>query len=417
MENYGRLDPATGLNSRLKDFLSSLDEALDGALAARVDLLVIAGDVYKSRDPSPTHQREFARRIRRIVDAGVQVFIVAGNHDIPLSAGRASSVEIFRALDVRGVSLARTVGVQRIETPAGPVQVLAFPWTVRSHIVAQPEMKNKTIAELNEAMVQLNRAKLLADAQTLDPALPSILVGHAHVFGARVGAERLLTMGSDPVYDLSTFDLPGVDYVALGHIHKHQVLAYGDPPVVYPGSIDRVDFGEEGEDKGWVYVEVPEKGRANPEFRRVNARPFVTIDARVTGENPTEDVVRAIARKGNLIPDAVVKLRIDVPAERLPELRDDDIRAQLKGAFFLAPIERNVQRQTRQRVTLGGMGIQHAPPLDALSIYLAEKQLDPERREILLRYARHLVEPGAPAPSMSNGPSEPTPTPAAAATA
>ena len=73
-------------------------------------------------------------------------------------------------------------------------------------------------------MIDLNRAKLRLEAEALDPTLPAIVVGHAHLFGARIGAERLLTMGSDPMYDLQTFDLPGVDFVALGHIHKHQVL-------------------------------------------------------------------------------------------------------------------------------------------------------------------------------------------------
>src|SRR5580765_7209817 len=94
MENYGRLNPESGLNQRLHDFLSSLDQALDAALADGVDLVVFAGDIYKTRDPTPTHQREFARRIHRLSAAGVKTFIVAGNHDIPLSAGRATSVDI-----------------------------------------------------------------------------------------------------------------------------------------------------------------------------------------------------------------------------------------------------------------------------------------------------------------------------------
>src|SRR5258708_24563094 len=90
MENYGRINPETGLNQRLHDFLGSLDQAIDGAIEANVDLVVFAGDIYKTRDPTPTHQREFARRIFRLSSAGIKVVIVAGNHDIPLSAGRAS---------------------------------------------------------------------------------------------------------------------------------------------------------------------------------------------------------------------------------------------------------------------------------------------------------------------------------------
>jgi exonuclease SbcD len=392
MENYGRINPETGLNQRLHDFLHSLDQALDGALAASVDLVVIAGDIYKTRDPTPTHEREFARRIRKVLDAGVPVFIAAGNHDIPLSPGRATSVDIFRALEVPRITVARTLSLHTLDTPGGTVQILAFPWSVRSQVLAASAYKNLSIADLNQAMIDLSRGKLLELSAELDPTLPTILVGHAHLFGARIGSERILTMGSDPMYDLRTFDLPGVDYVALGHIHKHQALAYGDPPIVYAGSLDRVDFSEEQEEKGWVYVEILEKGRAEWQFRKVQARPFVIVDARVESDNPTEDVVKAIARVGESLRDAVVKLRIDVPPERLAELRDEDIRIQLKTAYYVAPIERNVRRRTRHRWGDAGASIQHARPLDALATYLERQNVEPERRDLLLSYARALLD-------------------------
>src|SRR3979411_1239554 len=90
MENYGRINPETGLNQRLHDFLNSLDQAIDGAIEAQVDLVVFAGDIYKTRDPTPTHQREFARRIHRLSLAGIRTMILAGNHDLPPSARRAT---------------------------------------------------------------------------------------------------------------------------------------------------------------------------------------------------------------------------------------------------------------------------------------------------------------------------------------
>ncbi|MDQ6671310.1 MAG: exonuclease SbcCD subunit D [Chloroflexota bacterium] len=390
MENYGRINPETGLNQRLHDFLRSLDEAIDGAIQAGVDLVVFAGDIYKTRDPTPTHQREFARRIRRLSSAGVQTLIVAGNHDIPLSAGRATSVDIFRALEVPSVIVARTIGTHVIQTRNGPLQVLAFPWTVRSAVLAQPEFKNHTISELNQAMIDLNRAKLRMDAEALDASLPTMVIGHAHLFGARIGAERLLTMGNDPMYDMQTFDLPGVDFVALGHIHKHQALNYA-PTVVYAGSIDRVDFGEQDENKGWVYVEIPEKGRAEWDFRKVAARPFLTIEAKVESDNATEDVVRAIVRQAGKLDNAVVKLRIDVPPERVVELREDDIRSQLKGAYFLAPFERTTRQRPRGRWGSAGTALQRAGPIEALTVYLEHQKVDADRRAVLVRHARTLM--------------------------
>src|SRR5215472_13830303 len=131
MENYGRINSETGLNQRLHDFLNSLDQAIDGALAENVDVVVFAGDIYKTRDPTPTHQREFAKRIHKLSAAGVHTVLVAGNHNVPLSAGRASSVDIFRALEIEHVTVARTLSSHRLETRSGALQLIAFPWAVR----------------------------------------------------------------------------------------------------------------------------------------------------------------------------------------------------------------------------------------------------------------------------------------------
>jgi exonuclease SbcD len=391
MENYGRINPETGLNQRLHDFLNSLDQAIDAAIAKQVDLVAFAGDIYKTRDPTPTHQREFARRVQRLSSAGIQTVLVAGNHDVPMSSGRATSVDIFRALEIPSVTVARTIGTHRVQTRSGPVQVVAFPWAVRSAVLAQPEFKNCTIAELNQALIDLTRAQLHAQAEALDPHLPAIIVGHAHLFGARVGAERLLTMGSDPMYDVQTFDLPSIDFVALGHIHKHQVLHYAAPQMVYAGSINRVDFGEQDEPKGWVYVEIGGKGHAEWEFQPVEARRFVTIEARVESDNATEDIVRAIARQADQLPDAIVRVRIDVEPERASEVREDDIRQQLKSAYYIVPIERTNRSRPRSRWGNAGAAIQRAGPLEALSLYLEHQKVEPARRDTLLRYARMLM--------------------------
>ena len=51
VENYGRVDPLTGLSTRLIDFLYSLDQVVEHALTEDVDLVLLAGDAYKGRGP------------------------------------------------------------------------------------------------------------------------------------------------------------------------------------------------------------------------------------------------------------------------------------------------------------------------------------------------------------------------------
>lgn len=390
MENYGRINPETGLNTTLEAFCAAFDQAIDRAIDEPVDLVVLAGDIYKTRDPTPTHQREFARRIQRLIQAQIPVFIAPGNHDIPMAAHRASSVDIFRTLELPGVTVARTIGRWTIPTRAGPIQVLGLPWVTRSQILSRDEFKNKTIEQLNEEMVRVAGERLRELAESLDPSLPAIVVGHAHVGGARVGAERLLAMGNDPMFDQSTFlDLPHVAYVALGHIHKHQVLARDPKLMLYPGSINRVDFGEEDEPKGFVLAEI-EGEEADYRFIQVDARRFLTIDAVADSDDPTRDVLKAIYRAGEGVRDAVVRLRIKTSRALAGRIDEQEIRGQLKDAFLLVPIQRELTDLDRERAT--AHDFRGKTPRELLQLYLEGKNVPADRRQRLLDLARGLME-------------------------
>jgi exonuclease SbcD len=268
--------------------------------------------------------------------------------------------------------------------------VLGLPWVTRSQFLTRDEYKNKTIEELNKAMVEVAVDTLRGEAEQLDPSVPAILVGHAHVYGARIGAERLLSMGTDPVFDWGDLvDLSNLDYVALGHIHKHQCLSWEHPPVVYSGSINRVDFSEENEDKGFVVATV-ERGDCTWEFVPVRARSFLTIDARAEGEDPTAEVLKAIFRVGDRVRESVVRLRIKTTRAAATRLNEDEIRGQLKDAFYLLPIQREFLDQDRERA--GGRDFQGKTPLELLQIYLEGKNVPADRRDILLTHARILLD-------------------------
>ncbi|NLF65986.1 MAG: exonuclease SbcCD subunit D, partial [Chloroflexi bacterium] len=80
--NYGRHDPETGLPVRVVDFLNALDQIVERAIAEQVDLVLFAGDAYKDRNPQPTFQREWGRRMIRLSRAGIPTVLLVGNHDI-----------------------------------------------------------------------------------------------------------------------------------------------------------------------------------------------------------------------------------------------------------------------------------------------------------------------------------------------
>jgi exonuclease SbcD len=390
MENYGRLDPASGMHSRLIDYLDRLDEAIDYGLAEGADAVLIAGDVYKNRTPNPTHQREFAKRVRRIRRAGLPIFILVGNHDISPAAGRAHSIEIFDTLAVEGVTIAERAGLHMIETRAGPLQILALPWVTRHNLLTREELRLASFLEVETMLMERIENFLRTAAEDLDPDIPTVLTIHGTIDGATLGAERQIMLGKDLVLPKSFVALPGVDYVAMGHIHKHQSLGQ-HPPVVYPGSIERIDFGEEHEDKGCVLVELA-KGATSWHFHKLAARPFVTVDVDVRNSSEPQARVAAAIEKQALA-GAVVRVRVEATQEQAALLRVDEIQDQIDGfgASHVAAIAVEVERAGRGRLAgaerdlLDGL-----TPRRALELYLRSRNTPDERIAALLAAAEEL---------------------------
>ena len=395
VENYGRPDPGTGLSTRLGDFLAALDEVVDCALDERVDLVLLAGDAYKGRDPSQTHQREFARRLSRLSNAGISTFMLVGNHDLPNAVSRATAVEIFHTLQVPHVYIGDSLQIYDVPTPSGPLQILAVPWPRRGGIMTREDSRGLTIDEIRQELENRLTAAIQARVDQLNPEVPAILTGHLTVNGATTGTERSMMLGQDHVLLASSMHQPQLEYVALGHIHKHQILRQDPPMVVYSGSLQRVDFSEEAEQKGFCLVELDPSAPVGQrmvdfQFRTVNARPFVTVDVRLTAGDvdPTGTVIRAIARKD--IQDAVVRVRITLPAELEPHLRESDIRQALAEAHYIAAISQ--QTEDARRTRLGTEAAEGLQPMQALRLYLEGRSVEPERQEKMLRYAEGLAE-------------------------
>ena len=185
---------------------------------------------------------------------------------------------------------------------------------------------------------------------------------------------------------------PTLDYVALGHIHKHQVLST-NPYVVYSGSLERVDFGEEDDEKGFCVIDLdaagpPGRRLVDFRFQPVKARRFLTIPVSVTAEqDPTQEALKAIARRR--VDGAIVRVRVEMPQEVEALLRENEVRSALASAQFVTPIVRDVTRERRTR--LGGTPVEGLSPQDALRLYLETASVPAERAELLLSYAERLI--------------------------
>ncbi|NMC80333.1 MAG: exonuclease SbcCD subunit D [Chloroflexi bacterium] len=397
MASYGRHDPSTGLPLRVLDFLKALDTIVDTAIQEKVDLVLFAGDAYKDRTPAPTYQREWGRRMIRLSEAGIPTFLLVGNHDLSPATGRANALQEFDTLQVPHLHvLSRPAFLAPDELEGLPLQLLALPWISRSGLMAALEMSgakpDEVFAELGGQLEELMQTWL----DRADPNLPTILMAHASVQGAKYGGERSVMLGSDLVLPGKLVRDPRLDYVALGHIHKAQNLnESAQPPVIYPGSIERVDFGEVSDDKYFVIAQVA-RGQAEVDWRKLEGRRF--IDRRVeltSAEEIMAQLQQALPGPAEL-EGAIVRLTVDYPRQ-WDTLIDEAALRQYAGAAFEFHLVRRPQIEARLRLP-GDATISSLQPLELLNLYWKSTNTKSKEVEELQKLAAEVISAEAETP-------------------
>jgi exonuclease SbcD len=392
MANYGRHDPQTGLPMRVMDFLKSLDEIIDTAIQENIDLVLFAGDAYKDRNPAPTFQREWGKRIMRLSRAGIPTLLLVGNHDLSPALNRAHALDAFETLAVPDVHvLDQPVFLTPAELNDLPVQVIAIPWITRSAFIARLEMSTidpgQVIEQMEERLTQVVQ-DWLTEA---DPGLPVILLAHATVQGARYGGERTIMLGGDLVLPGSLVKDPRLDYVALGHIHKPQDLNEGShPPVIYPGSIERVDFGEAGEDKFFIVAQVS-KGSTEVDWRPLkNIRPFIDLHIRLTSPDNINERLLARLPKPKKMEGAIIRLVVDYPREWENLIDESALRRAAETAFEFHLVKRP-EMETRVRLP-EDQSIGSLSPQMLLEIYWRSTHTEKDEVKALGNLAERVIQ-------------------------
>ncbi|HNR02151.1 MAG TPA: exonuclease SbcCD subunit D [Anaerolineaceae bacterium] len=388
---HGKHDPETGLPIRVLDFLKALDTIVDTAIAEKVDLVVFAGDAYKDRAPSPTFQREWGKRIIRLPLAGIPTLLLVGNHDISPASGRAHTLQEFDTLQVPKV---RVLNKPELLKPADlwglPLQVLALPWVFRSGLMANLELSAADGDIINEELEKRLTTVLQARMDELDPALPTVLVGHGSVEGAVYGNERTVMLGKDLVLPGSLAKDPRLDYAALGHIHKHQDLNPGQhPPVVYPGSIERVDFGEAADEKGFIIAEV-DKGNTSYRFIRLHGRAFFDRMVRITEKDGMMEKILSALPAQVETANAIIRLVIEYPRELDMFIDEPAIREKCAAALEFHLIRRP-QEEARLRLP-HDQTIASLTPLELLSTYWKSIHTQPKEIDELQSLAQEIIQ-------------------------
>jgi DNA repair protein SbcD/Mre11 len=250
-----------------------------------------------------------------------------------------------------------------------PLQVIAMPWIARSGLMATTGETDSTQAfsRIEDNMGQLIEGWL----EECDPSLPIVLTAHASIEGAKFGGERLVMLGNDLVLTGSLVKNPKLSYVAMGHIHKPQDVNEGhQPPVIYPGSIERVDFGEAKEDRFFVIADVEQGKDTKVEWSQLTGvRKF--IDRRTTltsSEEATKQLMAALPSQKEMS-DAIVRLVVEYPREWDTLIDEPALRKYTADTFEFHFVKRP-QSESRARLPEGQV-VSSLSPLELLDQYLA----------------------------------------------
>ena len=387
--SHGKINPETGINTRLEDFVNTLRICIDRAIEEPVDLVLFGGDAFPDATPPPYVHEAFASQFRRLADANIPAILLVGNHDQHSQGNGGASLSIYRTLVVPGFIVGDAIATHRLNTRSGEIQIITLPWLNRSTLLTRPETEGLGLAEVNEMLIQKLQPVLEAEIRRLDRSIPTVLLAHLMADRANLGAEKFLAVGKGFTIPISMLTRPEFDYVALGHVHQHQNLnPANDPPVVYPGSIERVDFSEEKEEKGYIMLEV-RSGKAEWEFCPLPARPFLTIEIDISSqEDPLEAVLNAIAKEE--IEDKVVRLIYKLRSQQLDLINTSAIDRALQTAHSYSIRPELVSQLARPRLPELGVG-NTLDPIEALTTYLNNREDLKDIQKDLLEAAETLL--------------------------
>ena len=397
VENYGRVDAATGIHTRLLDFEKSLSICVTKAIEEKIDFFLLCGDAYKTAYPTPTQQKLLMNQLLRLYKEKIPVVIIVGNHDHPLSFGKTNALEVFGNLPVDGFHVFSKPDSIRLKTKSGLVQIIGIPWPTRHNLVVHKHHRFKNATEITSYLSQQVGNIIKHLAEQLDPTVPAILASHLTVStGIFSGSEKCAVFGNDPVLLPSQLAISPFDYVALGHLHRYQNLnPFGGAPVVYSGSIERVDFGELKEPKGFCRVAIStEKGTdgslkksCDYEFEKLPIRPMIQIELTLQVGDQTQQVIDAIARHD--ITDAIIKIVYHVSPEGKDTVDLHAVQRACVAAHYIAgivPVHKPVVHQRRAAVK-ATMDISQA-----LDMYFTSKEFGDDEKEKLIEKGMHLYQ-------------------------
>jgi exonuclease SbcD len=385
ISNYAPLNPSTGMSKRIDDFILAFDHIMNYAIENKADMFLLCGDTFRDANPNSTILKMFATRLSRLSRENIQTVIILGNHDAP-KGGRAAPPEPLIELNVPNVHYFSRPGFTDVVCRSGErVRVFALPYRHPVKVASETGETGLRRDLVEHAYLEQIEKEIEGfTREGREDAEVCILTGHLSIQGAIAGSERAWMIGEEYAVPPSIFDRGLFDYVAMGHVHRHQAIS-SNVPIVYPGSIERVDLAESREEKGFVRVEIK---------NRIARWKFIKLPTRTMHDlwlncQEKEDATLAVktATTNHAIKDAIVSLHITLKEQITPEQKIE-INRLLRDAYWsqVHYVRAQPEKQT-MKATYGTL-----EPTQALRQYLNSLKITETRRNEAMKIGQRIIE-------------------------
>jgi exonuclease SbcD len=306
-----------GLEARRQDFDNAFTELVEKTIELKPDFMIIAGDLFHQARPSNTTLENAIRNFKRLKDAGIPVLTVDGSHD---SAPNTITGTILTPLDSAGL----IIHLPRHEGACWRKPGYCYVYGI-------PNFRSRRRTE--EALPAFMAEK----PPTPDQTVANIFVLHMAIDLPGVKPPYIEAEAPPELIP------EGFNYYAAGHVHEGYMGKFKTGLLVYSGCTETVGYDETNIKKGFMHVNVDEKGRFSPSFvELMSPRKFIVLEQEFSGMNSAKitelavQMVKGADEEGAVI---VPVLRGVLPAEASrAEVDVAKIRSAAEKALLVNPV-------------------------------------------------------------------------------
>jgi DNA repair protein SbcD/Mre11 len=306
---------------RKEDLNRNFTSIVNYAVKNKPDLFLISGDVFDKILPTNSARVYLTKEIRRLKDAGIEVFMIGGNHEVP-RFGISPSL----AIDVLG-----SAGIATVFSRSDTIQKKKL------------NIKGKKVNVAGRSYVtQFEGANPLKNVEIPVEGDFNILMIHGSLQGLNVSSSVSEMINQNP---FKADDIkPGLNYLALGHFHNSFEREYLGCKIVNPGSIEKLSIAEINDEKGFVWAEAS-KSEVKTNFIKLETRPMETAELTLSKDenyqpNIREFILDFLSKLSKQNKILKVSLRGLISQQQYGELKINELLAASKDLFFQLLVDR-----------------------------------------------------------------------------